>query len=174
MCVHTWTWLLWCGAVGVPSFRPSGRQSVCACVRACVCGFVHGSIRYTQKALRRGQDLPFRKLVPPVVPTDMEISSILDSKECCVRVFTVNGHSRVLPVASWTTASEVCRIIARSLGIRDRKCFRIYVDDPSAGEQVLDEDARILDVVAQLQFSASQVGWLYLTWEVQHLSLIHI
>ena len=111
---------------------------------------------YTQKALRRGQDLPFRKLVPPVLPTDMEISSILDSEECCIRIFTINGHSRVLPVTSWTTASEVCRIMARSLGIRDRKCFRIYVTDSVSGHRVLDEEARILDVVAQLQFDASQ------------------
>ena len=50
--------------------------------------------------------------------------------------------------------------MARALGIRERKRFRLFVVDEKNEHSVLEEDVRIFDVIAQAQHEVSQKRYL--------------
>jgi len=108
----------------------------------------------TQRALRRGQDLPLRRLPKGVVPTEAETASIMAMAEVAVRVFMEDGSSVVLPIASYTTASQLADMMARTLQIRQAHIFAIYEVDETNKQNALKADERILDRLAIWQFRA--------------------
>lgn len=108
----------------------------------------------TQRALRRGQDLPLRRLPKGVVPTAAETASIMAMAEVAVRVFMEDGSSVVVPIASYTTAGQLSDVMARTLQIRQSHIFAIYEIDETNKQNALKADERILDRLAIWQFRA--------------------
>lgn len=108
----------------------------------------------TQRALRRGQDLPLRRLPKGVVPTAAETAAIMAMTDVGVRVFMEDGSSVILPIASYTTAGQLSQIMARTLKIHTTHCFAIYEIDEANKQHALQADERILDRLAIWQFRA--------------------
>jgi hypothetical protein len=88
------------------------------------------------------------------VPTEFEIESVMELKPVIVKVYLLDNTCLALPVESWTTASDLNKMIAAKLGITDSSArafatFEISSEDEQ--ETLLDAQDRILDLIAYWQ-----------------------
>jgi hypothetical protein len=79
----------------------------------------------------------------------MEIYAVSLLRKINVRVWLPDSSYLTVVVESWTTVNEVEDIIAKRLGIKDRRPFRLFEEDDEAGtERVLDRQERIMDITS--------------------------
>lgn len=86
------------------------------------------------------------------VPTDVEIEAVKDGKPVIMRVHMLDGTFAIVPVQSWTTVKEMHSMVSQKLQIKNPEPFAIYeISHPSLEERNLDENERVLDIVAYWQ-----------------------
>ena len=86
------------------------------------------------------------------VPSQMEIAAVLSSQPVMVRVYLLDGSYKNMPADSHTTAAVTAKLMSRALGVKDtRTAFAVYELNERDEEHVINDDDRILDLVAYWQ-----------------------
>eukprot|EP01029_Cantina_marsupialis_P015082 TRINITY_DN3303_c0_g1_i1.p1 TRINITY_DN3303_c0_g1~~TRINITY_DN3303_c0_g1_i1.p1 ORF type:complete len:930 (-),score=396.95 TRINITY_DN3303_c0_g1_i1:530-3319(-) len=83
--------------------------------------------------------------------TSIEVEAAKDLSPVAVRVHLLGDRSLIVPVESWTTASELVRIVCATLKIGDHQPFGIFETNQNGEERILEDDERVLDLVAYWQ-----------------------
>jgi len=98
------------------------------------------------------------------VPTDVEIEAVKHSTAVIMRVHLLNGGFAIVPVNSWTTVKEMHDMVTLKHNVRDGEPFAMYeISYPDEEERVLDENERVLDIVAYWQktFDDDKVSYFF-------------
>jgi hypothetical protein len=82
------------------------------------------------------------------VPTEVEINAAKERQPVVQRVYLLDRKYRTVPVESWTTIAELNAMIAKKLQILDPTPFSTFEVSSHEEERMLDEDERVLDVLA--------------------------
>jgi hypothetical protein len=85
------------------------------------------------------------------VPTTVEIEAVRHGHPVACRVQKLDGSAVTVPVQSWTTIGEMCKMVSYKLGVKDGEPYAIFEVSSEEEERVLDADERVLDVVAYWQ-----------------------
>eukprot|EP01029_Cantina_marsupialis_P011270 TRINITY_DN251_c0_g1_i2.p1 TRINITY_DN251_c0_g1~~TRINITY_DN251_c0_g1_i2.p1 ORF type:complete len:848 (-),score=351.01 TRINITY_DN251_c0_g1_i2:687-2867(-) len=84
-------------------------------------------------------------------PTTIEVEASKDLRPVTIMVHFLNGDHIYVPVESWNTAKEVKEIVAAKVGVLDNSPFALFEMNQNGEERVLDNDERIMDLVAYWQ-----------------------
>lgn len=82
------------------------------------------------------------------VPTDVELVAARELRPVTIRVHMLDGSITPMEAESWMTVSDLNANMARSLGIKDPTPFSVFEIAENDEERALEEDDRILDVIA--------------------------
>jgi len=82
------------------------------------------------------------------MPTAVEIESTIRREFASIRVFFLDGKYVTIPADAWTTAGQFALKVSNMLGIRTKSPFAIFEVSSEDEERVLDDDERVLDLVA--------------------------
>ena len=84
-------------------------------------------------------------------PLAMEVQAMAELKPVMMRVYYMDGTFTMLPCCSWTTASDLNKMMAFKLGVKDASAFAVYEMTPEFEERHLGAPERILDLVSYWQ-----------------------
>mmetsp|Transcript_26353 Transcript_26353/g.42683 ORF Transcript_26353/g.42683 Transcript_26353/m.42683 type:complete len:764 (-) Transcript_26353:552-2843(-) len=99
---------------------------------------------YALLRVRKSTELGPRK----EVPTDMEIESVRSITPLTIRIHMLDGAIIPMEAESWTTIKELNDQMAKHLRIKDKTPFSTYEHNNRDEERALDEDDRVLDIIA--------------------------
>ena len=85
------------------------------------------------------------------VPTSVEIEAVRHGDPVAIRVQKLDNTSVTVPAHSWTTVKELSNMVTHKLGLKDGEPFAIFEVSSDEEERVLDEDERVLDIIAYWQ-----------------------
>ena len=85
------------------------------------------------------------------VPTSVEIEAVRHGDPVAIRVQKLDNTTVTVPAHSWTTVKELSRMVTHKLGLKDGTPFAIFEVSSDEEERVLDEDERVLDIIAYWQ-----------------------
>jgi hypothetical protein len=108
---------------------------------------VRSLAKRAQVRLHKTMKLPVRK----EVPTQMEVAAALNAQPVIVRVYLLDGSHKMMPVDSHTTAHQLAKLMARSLGVLRSKPFAIFEYNELDEEHFVPDNERVLDIVSYWQ-----------------------
>ena len=85
------------------------------------------------------------------VPTSVEIEAVRHGDPVAIRVQKLDNTTVTVPAHSWTTVKELTNMVTHKLGLKDGTPFAIFEVSSDEEERVLDEDERVLDIIAYWQ-----------------------
>eukprot|EP00939_MAST-03C_sp_MAST-3C-sp1_P000917 g917.t1 len=88
------------------------------------------------------------------VPTQMEISAVINALPLMVRVYKLDESYETLPVNTHTTVQTLTKMMSLTLKCKDDSMYGIYEYDSDHGRRYLKANTRVLDVVAKWQAEA--------------------
>jgi len=105
---------------------------------------------YVMLRLQKSIELGPRK----EIPTDMEIAVVREIGPLTVRVHMLDGQVIPLEAEAWTTVGDFNTAMAKRLKIQDPTPFSTFEIDNEDVERGLEDDDRVLDIIAYWQREA--------------------
>ena len=90
------------------------------------------------------------------VPTELEFRAVLAAMPVMVRVYTMDGTYKTLPINTHTTAQGLSQMMSLTIGVKVNDVYAIYEYDNADNKHYLQPETRIMDVIAVWQ-TASRV-----------------
>ena len=84
----------------------------------------------------------------PSVPTAIEIEAVKERQPVIVRFYLLDGAHHTVPVESWTTVAELNKMSGQKCSVQDSSPFAMFEVSNQDEERVMEEDERVLDLLA--------------------------
>jgi hypothetical protein len=83
-------------------------------------------------------------------PSRMELEAVSRADVCSIKVQFVDEKYVQVPVTSWTTVSELSKILCKRIGIQSSRsnCYGVFESNKRDEERPLDPDERVLELVS--------------------------
>ena len=82
------------------------------------------------------------------VPISAELQACMNREPVVIRVHFLDNKYKLMMAESWTTVRDINAMVARKLNLKDPQPFALFETSSLEEERYLDEDERILDLLA--------------------------